>query len=397
MMKKSLFVLLLCMAASCTSVLADASGSIFYEGFEGATYPSGWTATIGTNITYTVTDRDGGGSCLAISDQNAAGQSSVYKGITVQTGCIVATAEVFHMDYSCDKGVFRLMDGDKEALGLAVNRYGYLVAYDETGYKNTNLKLNDNAWNTVTAYVDIEQNTFVAAVNGNREKNIFKFKTPASKIDRFSFFTIWSPVYEIMLDEIKIDPTTPDQVSPHAYDESYDQRKLLPSETDIITAMNEKLGDAVAFKIGSTTAYSRYMKVQIDGQSGLAPFVENGSTLVPLPLITRGMGTDAVWDESGQEVTIESGEQTIRIQMNSPVMHVNHAEVPLAVPARIVSGRPFVPLREICAALSKTIFWDERGLVIVSDGDTGIEPAQDGLILLKLLETLDVPKEETSK
>ena len=39
------------------------------------------------------------------------------------------------------------------------------------------------------------------------------------------------------------------------------------------------------------------------------------------------------------------------------------------VPAQIINQRTFIPLRAIAEALGKKVFWDNRGLVIIGDGD----------------------------
>ena len=48
------------------------------------------------------------------------------------------------------------------------------------------------------------------------------------------------------------------------------------------------------------------------------------------------------------------------------------------VPAQSIEGRTMVPLRALCeTALSKKVFWDPKGLIVISDTDNILDSAND--------------------
>ena len=102
-------------------------------------------------------------------------------------------------------------------------------------------------------------------------------------------------------------------------------------------------------------------------------------TLVPVRFIAESFGAKVGWDGNTQTVTVESAGKTITLVIDSKKMTVGSETVELDVPAQTINDRTLIPLRAIVEALGKQVFWDERGLIvmseekdIVTDEDTGI-------------------------
>lgn len=108
-------------------------------------------------------------------------------------------------------------------------------------------------------------------------------------------------------------------------------------------------------------AQAQDIKVFINGQSKSfepAPFIENGRTLVPMRAFFESLGADVDWDGETRTVTgIRSGIE-VKLQIGSTKANVNSQEKILDVPAKIISGRTFIPLRFVGEALGEKIEWE---------------------------------------
>ena len=55
--------------------------------------------------------------------------------------------------------------------------------------------------------------------------------------------------------------------------------------------------------------------------------------------------------------------------LDSNKITVGGKESALDTPAQMIEGRTMIPLRAMVEALGKKVFWDDRGLIIISDKD----------------------------
>lgn len=134
-------------------------------------------------------------------------------------------------------------------------------------------------------------------------------------------------------------------------------------------AINRLTGSVILF-IGSERAFVDRVKTQIDADNPeVKPMVIDGRTLVPLRFISESVGAQVNWDDVTSTISVVSGEQTIQMTLNNNQYYVNGQESTLDVPAQEMNGRTFVPLRALVEALGKKVFWDDRGLIIISDVD----------------------------
>jgi hypothetical protein len=120
------------------------------------------------------------------------------------------------------------------------------------------------------------------------------------------------------------------------------------------------------------------------------PFIDNGRTLVPFRAIAEALGADVGWEDSTKTVTITKnnlgangtavtdnvygtdssvpyGTKIVKIVIGNPNAEVNGNEVKLDVPAKISSGRTYVPLRFVSEALEMGVVWDSKTKTITID------------------------------
>lgn len=84
--------------------------------------------------------------------------------------------------------------------------------------------------------------------------------------------------------------------------------------------------------------------------------IENGKTLVPLRAIFEALNQQVNWNAADQ--TITSG--NVWLQINNSTAKVGDKKITLDVPAKILQGGTYVPLRFIAESLSKDVQWDGK-------------------------------------
>ncbi len=154
-----------------------------------------------------------------------------------------------------------------------------------------------------------------------------------------------------------------------------------PAEKELIQISNEygtgdkivvqkptnKLGKTVMLYLGSSKAYVLGEETAVDSDNAeVVPFTENDRTLVPVRFIAESFGAKVDWEEQTQTVTITVNNKTITMVLGQAEMDVDGTKIALDAPANTYNDRTFIPLRAMAEAIGKNVFWDDRGLILIS-------------------------------
>lgn len=121
-------------------------------------------------------------------------------------------------------------------------------------------------------------------------------------------------------------------------------------------------------KIYAPNYIPKEIRITLNGkpiQFDIAPFNENERILVPLRVVFEALGATVDWDESTQTVTVRKGDIIILLQINSNELIKNGKSIYLDVPARLVDGSTFVPIRAVAESFGAMVEWDEDTKTIV--------------------------------
>ncbi len=152
--------------------------------------------------------------------------------------------------------------------------------------------------------------------------------------------------------------------------------KLIPdfedipfSEMGLLTdKLTEKENESVALLIGSPKAIAKGKSTFVDpDNTNVQPLISDGRTLVPVRFIAESFGADVDWNGDTKTVTVKNGGKEINLTLGSAEITVDGTKSALDVPAQSIEGRTMVPLRAIVEALGKEVFWDDKGLIVMSD------------------------------
>lgn len=111
----------------------------------------------------------------------------------------------------------------------------------------------------------------------------------------------------------------------------------------------------LTFTINSKDYLSKSIKKKMD----VAPFIENGSTLVPFRTIFEELGYTINWNDSEKSiVAIRMGSQ-MKLIINNNNAVVNGEQKMMSLAPKIVNGRTFVPLRFVSENAGSNVEWDD--------------------------------------
>ncbi len=122
------------------------------------------------------------------------------------------------------------------------------------------------------------------------------------------------------------------------------------------------LNPAAAATGGINITLGDTIRVYVDGErlsfDGAEPFIEGGRVIVPMAAIFRALGAAVAWDGQTRTVTASRGETVVVLEIDKRTTLLNGRPEQLDVPARLVSGRTFVPLRFVSQAFGAETAWD---------------------------------------
>lgn len=99
------------------------------------------------------------------------------------------------------------------------------------------------------------------------------------------------------------------------------------------------------------------------------PVIEHNRVMVPLRAIFESMGTEVAWNNASKSVTAVFTEQgidakqkstTVILKIGSKSPKINGTFKQIDVPAKMINGRTFVPLRFVGEAFGGSVKWDDR-------------------------------------
>ncbi len=249
---------------------------------------------------------------------------------------------------------------------LVVNKRGYLLgSHLKFGdLELANHPISDNTNNTYTndtsMFVDYENENYQLTEEGAKKYGL-------NVIDMSKIGTTDKVGTELYKETVKAPATASGGVSAP-------QTATIP----------EAVKDSVVLKIGASDALATGKAVKVDSNNAnVMPNIINSRTLVPARFIAESFGGEVGWDNDTRTVTIKLNGKTVTMVLDKNELMIDgEVAAVMDVPAQSIEGRTMVPLRALCeTALSKKVFWDPKGLIVVSDAEKNLDTATiDALI-----------------
>ncbi|AFC31487.1 hypothetical protein PM3016_4747 [Paenibacillus mucilaginosus 3016] len=117
------------------------------------------------------------------------------------------------------------------------------------------------------------------------------------------------------------------------------------------------------------------LKVNSEELNVEKPYVANGSTLVPLRVITTAFGAVLSWDSETRTVGLKSGNTSLSLQIGSTTATVNGVQETLEAAPELLNGTTMVPLRFIAEKFGAKVSYDEVTKKITILGTASVSAA----------------------
>lgn len=119
----------------------------------------------------------------------------------------------------------------------------------------------------------------------------------------------------------------------------------------------------------AVSVFAKPIALEIDGklvQTEVAPLMKEGTTLVPLRVITEELGALVEYNKESQMILVLKGSEQIVLKINHPQAVINNELVELSVAPQLIEGTTMVPIRLISENLDCQIQWQsDKGQVVV--------------------------------
>ncbi len=345
--------------------------------------------------------------CLEVVDDDTKQSAVVASNFAVQS-----TDFTISFDYLFEKGsqpatVTILKDGVWPPAITAMFT-GNLDVFDGSAAAKIKAAITLNAWHNVVFYMHPATSTFDVYFDRELIREGTKFRNEQLKeIDRIQLgiATIGS-ASRALYDNIEItkglkkfdvvaptkDATAGGTGAPIDIS-GLDKPKEISSYSDLLKSTYQTIGDSLVLMLGEDNALLHGTDVFVDENREILPFTENDRTLLPVRFITESFGAAVTFEESAKRVGIKMGDKNIEMVIGSDIVKVNGAERKIDVPANTVFDRTFIPLRALAEAADKKVFWDEKGLIVISD----TEKQLSGDMVDLLISLIQNGKERSSK
>lgn len=122
-------------------------------------------------------------------------------------------------------------------------------------------------------------------------------------------------------------------------------------------------------------------KIYIDDRlvtTDVAPVVVNSRVLVPIRVVSEGLGAQVSWDNPSQTVTVKKGSVTLKMVANKTTYTKNGVNKTMDVPVKVIKNRTLVPIRVVSEDLGAGVQWDKGNVYVQSGGELIIKVNQLG-------------------
>lgn len=113
----------------------------------------------------------------------------------------------------------------------------------------------------------------------------------------------------------------------------------------------------IILQIGNPVMTVNGTEKPIDAE-GTAPVIVNDRTLLPVRAVVEEMGGTVAWDGDTQTVTLNYGENEIRLIIDNTAAYLNDTVQTLDVAPTIINDRTMLPIRFIAESFNFEVSWD---------------------------------------
>lgn len=135
-----------------------------------------------------------------------------------------------------------------------------------------------------------------------------------------------------------------------------------------LDAVTTEINNSIVLGINSSKVYVNGQLSRIDDKNKeIAPFIENGTTFIPLRFLSEQLAATLSLDPKTQEITIKVNNDTARMKLGDTTLYINDMKITMNSTSKIVNGTTYLPLKHIVEDLFHKNLYYKNGIIIISD------------------------------
>lgn len=251
-------------------------------------------------------------------------------------------------------------------------------------------KLKKGEWLDLAFAIDFSAKTYSTYVGGKLVEKDVALKGDASKnFINMRLYVAKGTTGDILLDNFAVyDGKEPRDISDEVANQPAPTSNPVVSGKDYVinTPDMSKLDSGVVLLLDNANAYAKKTMTKVDPENeAVVPFTTNDRTLVPVRFISESFGAEVGWDDTTSTVTVNGEGKNITLTLGQAEMYVDGEKVALDAAADTYYDRTMLPLRALVEALGKNVFWDDRGLIIITNSDITLDKDADNRLVGAML------------
>jgi len=152
-----------------------------------------------------------------------------------------------------------------------------------------------------------------------------------------------------------------------------------------------RVKDAVVLALNTPLALRNGENGQVDPENlKVVPKLIGDKTYVPLRFIAESIGAEVSYDEQTRGIKIKGENTTLEMAVDSTSAAKNGESFTMEEAPIISENRTLVPLREVVNLFDKKVFWDDCGLIAISDAEDLFNHENDREIISYLYNNLTI-------
>ncbi|GAW93851.1 stalk domain-containing protein [Calderihabitans maritimus] len=144
------------------------------------------------------------------------------------------------------------------------------------------------------------------------------------------------------------------------YLELQEQLEALSAQVTVlenrVQELKESIKPKIVLTIGKKTAYIGMQPKELL----VAPFTKGGRTMVPFRFVGEALGAAIGWEPSTRTVSYRRDGATLELKINSHQARFNGQEIKLDTAPLLVEGSTMVPVRVVSEFFGATVVWDGK-------------------------------------
>lgn len=113
--------------------------------------------------------------------------------------------------------------------------------------------------------------------------------------------------------------------------------------------------------------FASSIQIKLNGHlltTPIAPIQENGTTLVPLRIISENLGATVSFEQKTKQITITKDTQNIILTLGKDIALVNNVKKSIGQAPKVLQNTTMVPLRFVSENLNCKVDWDNKAKLI---------------------------------